>query len=682
MRNLRIRATTGVAALAVLVTSLGAGVAGAVPLAGTAAATTAAAADAPLEQSTVEEKMEALDWAAIPQNRDLLALNDMNFVVAVWRKAKEGSELKSAALAAFTSEDSYAPTRFIKTGVRTAALLDIKKEAEREQAEAAKRKLRQDAVTQVPGWKPGDEIYAMSDKDFVFAIWQNAKDGSQVKTGAAAVLRPENATPEALQKFIGTDIKTLRELDRQKELADADEAKRKEEEARANKAARESAAPAAMNVAADANMLALSDRDFVDLIYRKTEGTEVRLAARAALDSSDPKALRDFIFTGVHTAHQRDIDAANAKDREVKLRQVQEVLANAERDGFQPNLVNAAKEALKNPTLKVLTDFLAKGQHEAAKLDFAKPKEGMVIELKGLQSGRCLQVAGLWGPGEGAHANGTGTELWECVSGIKQRWVLHDRGNGRYQLENVNSLKCLTVAGGGVNNNDELVQWDCNAADTAQLWEFLPVGDLGMVELRNVKSGKAATVAGGGTENAALVVQYTNTHASNQAWRLIDVNHNSATLPMQPGEVYLKGRQSGRCLQIAGMWDQPDQGSLARGALTELWDCIGGAAKERWVLADAGDRKYTLKNVNSGKCLDVLGSRATNGANLGQWDCHGGANQQWVFYAGRDGSVKLVNAQTGGLPTVENSATHNGAVVRQYADSNGDEQQWTVTPTV
>src|SRR5689334_18213130 len=115
MRNSGIRAVTCAATLAVLVSSLGSGVAAAVPVARTTApAVTAAVADAPLEQSTVEEKMAALDWAAIPQNRDLLALNDMNFVVAVWRKAKEGSELKSAALAAFTSEDSYAPTRFIK----------------------------------------------------------------------------------------------------------------------------------------------------------------------------------------------------------------------------------------------------------------------------------------------------------------------------------------------------------------------------------------------------------------------------------------------------------------------------------------------------------------------------------------------------------------------------------------
>ncbi|SDZ06858.1 Short repeat-containing protein of unknown function [Amycolatopsis xylanica] len=679
MRNSRMHITAGVATLAVLASALGGGVAVAAPAVTTAASAPAAAADAPLEQSTVDEKMAAADAVGITLTPSTFSMNDTNFVLALWRKAEEGSEVKNAALAAFGSEDSYAPTRFIKTGIYQAYALDLKRIAAREKERKARMEARQSAVAQVPGWKPAADIYDVSDKDFVFAVWQNAKDGSQVKAGAAAVLRPENATPEALLKFIITDIKTLRDLDRQKEIADAEEQKRKEAEAKANKEAREAAAPAALNVPADASMLAMSDRDFADLIYRKTEGTEVRLAARAALDSTDPKAVHDFIFTGVHAAHQRDIDIANAKDREAKLRQVQEILDNAQRDGFQPNLVAAAKEALKNPTLTVLTEFLAKGQHEAAKLDFAKPKEGMVIELKGLQSGRCLQTAGYWDqPHQGANANGAGTELWDCVTGIKQRWVLHDRG-GKYQLENVSSLRCLTV-GGSVNNNDMLVQWDCDPADTAQLWEFVPVGDNGMFELRNVKSGKAASVLNGGTENAALVVQYTNTHASNQAWRLVDVNHNSRTLEMPTGEVYLKGLQSTRCLQMAGYWDQPNQGANANGAAAELWDCIGGAVKERWVLADAGDHKYTLKSVNSGKCLDVSGSRAVNGTPVVQWDCHGGANQQWVFYAGRNGAVKMVSAQTGGAVTVLNAATHNGALVQQFADSNGDEQLWTLLP--
>ncbi|WP_410585733.1 RICIN domain-containing protein [Amycolatopsis sp. lyj-108] len=334
-----------------------------------------------------------------------------------------------------------------------------------------------------------------------------------MKNAAADVLRPQS-TPEDRQKFVTKGIYDARELDRQREITDTQEAERKAKELEQSRVAKTLAVSAALGLVADDDTKNLSDRDFVTMIWTRTTGAEVKIAARAALDTNTPLALKDFIFTGVHSAHQRDLEALNTKDLALKSRQAREILDAAERDGFQPNLVTAAKLALKDPTLAKLTAFLDKEQHEAAKRDFAKPAQGLVVELKGLQSGRCLQVAGV---NQDAHRDGAGTELWDCVRGAKQRWVLQDKNDGRYALRNVNSQKCLAVAGGGIGDNDALVQVDCTPGSPEQLWEFVPVGDDGLFELRNVKSGKAAGAAGGGTANASLVVQYTNTHAAGQA---------------------------------------------------------------------------------------------------------------------------------------------------------------------
>ncbi|MFD9957832.1 RICIN domain-containing protein [Amycolatopsis sp. NPDC058986] len=658
---------TGLLALAIFATALGAPTAVAAP----APTPAAASAQTLLEESTTDEKFKAAAVLGISAREDMLVLNDKNFVLALWRKAKEGSEVKNAALLAFTSSDDYACTRFIKTGIYTAKQIDDNKEIAdylaKEKARAAKR----NAVAQVPGMEATDEVINLSDKEFVFRVWQKAKDGSAVKNAAADALRPES-TPEDHQKFINKGIYDAREIDRQKEIADAKEAERKAKELKEAQEAKALAVSAALGIVADEAMKNLPDRDFVDMIWTKTTGAEVKIAARAALDAGTPAALKEFIATGVHAAHQRDIEARDAKDAELKTRQVKEILDAAERDGFQPHLVAAARTALKTPTLAVLTAFLNKGQHDAAKLDLAKPAEGLVIELKGLQSGRCLQVAGLWG--QGAENNGAGTELWDCVNGNKQRWVLRAKGNDRYALQNVNSLKCLGVAGGGVNNNDALVQNDCAGTAPEQLWEFVPVGDDGMMELRNVKSGKAAAAANGGTDNATLVVQYTNTHASNQAWRLIDVNHTGQTIAMQPGVIELKGVQSQRCLQVAGGTED----ALTDGRGTELWDCVSGG-KQRWELLDLGSHKYALRNVNSRKCLDVTGLQARNGVALTQYACHLDVNQQWTFVTGKNGAVKLQSVFSGGVASVLDSGTHNGALVQQFADSNGDEQQWLVT---
>ncbi|RJQ87494.1 hypothetical protein D5S19_09690 [Amycolatopsis panacis] len=657
----------GSLALAIFATTLGP------PAAMAAPAPTPAAVSAPalLEESTTDEKFKAAAVLGISAREDMLVLNDKNFVLALWRKAKEGSEVKNAALLAFTSSDEYACTRFIKTGIYTAKKADDDNEIADYLAKQKARTAKRNAVAQVPGMEATDEVINLSDKEFVFRVWQKAKDGSAVKNAAADALRPES-TPEDYQKFINKGIYDARELDRQKEISDAKEAERKAKELKEAQEAKALAVSAALGVVADDNMKNLPDRDFVDMIWTKTTGAEVKIAARTALDANTPAALKQFIATGVHAAHQRDIEARDAKDLGLKTRQTKEILDAAERDGFRPHLAAAAREALKTPTLAVLSAFLDKGQHDAAKLDLAKPAEGLVIELKGLQSGRCLQVAGLWG--QGAENNGAGTELWDCVNGNKQRWVLRAKGNDKYALQNVNSLKCLAVAGGGVNNNDALVQNDCVESATEQMWEFIPVGDDGMMELRNVKSGKAASTANGGTDNATLVVQYTNTHSGNQAWRLIDVNHTGKTIAMQPGVLELKGVQSQRCVQVSGGAED----ALADGRGTELWDCVNNG-KQRWELVDLGAHKYALKNANSRKCLDVTGYQARNGVALTQYPCRLDINQQWTFVTGKNGAVKLQSVFSGGVATAFDSATHNGAPIQQFADSNGDDQQWLAT---
>jgi hypothetical protein len=667
------RAITGAVVLAVLASTLGTATATAAPAAANTAGAATAPAAAPFEESTTEAKFKAAAVLGINAREDMLVLNDKNFVLALWRKAKEGSEVKSAALLAFTGTDEQACTRFINTGIYAAKQIDDDNEIRDYLAKEKARTAKRNAVAQVPGMEATDEVINLGDKDFVFRVWQKAKDGSAVKNAAAEALRPES-TPESWLKFINTDIYGAREIDRQKEIADAQEAERKAKELKASQDAKALAVSAALGVVADDNTKNLPDRDFVDMIWTKTTGPEIKLAARVALDSTVPADWKAFIFTGVHAAHQRDIEARDAKDLEAKTRQTREILEAAQRDGFQPQLVAAATEALKTPTLGVLTAFLTNGQHDAARRDLAKPAEGLIIELKGLQSNRCLQVAGLWG--QGAEDNGAGTELWDCMSGSKQRWILRDRGAGKYWLQNVNSRMCLAVSGGSVGNDASLVQVDCSASATEQQWEFVPVGDDGMFELRNVKSGKAATVAGGGTGNAALVVQYTNTHAANQAWRLVDVNHDGQALPMQAGTIELKGVQSGRCIQVAGVGD--DAMADLRG--TELWDCVSGW-KQRWELVDRGGNKYGLKNVNSQKCLDVEGYRASNGVSLVQFSCHYDVNQQWMFVPGKNGAVKLRSVLTGGVATVRDSGTHNAALVQQFADANGDEQQWLVSTT-
>jgi ricin-type beta-trefoil lectin protein/LGFP repeat-containing protein len=141
------------------------------------------------------------------------------------------------------------------------------------------------------------------------------------------------------------------------------------------------------------------------------------------------------------------------------------------------------------------------------------------IEIKGVQSGRCIQVAGV---GQDALNNGGGTELWGCVAGAKQIWDVVSLGNNKYNLKNRNSGKCLDISGGSVANGVSLIQNACNTS-TWQQWEFTTTADASLA-LRNVNTGKVAEARNDGTPNATLITRVADSGLSHQRWTLVTIN--------------------------------------------------------------------------------------------------------------------------------------------------------------
>ena len=133
-------------------------------------------------------------------------------------------------------------------------------------------------------------------------------------------------------------------------------------------------------------------------------------------------------------------------------------------------------------------------------------------------------------------------------------------------------------------------------------------------------SGSCLDVSGESLDDGASIIQWPCHGGDNQQWRLEGV---------ADGYSRIVSRHSGKCLDVSG-------GSADDGASIIQWQCHGGD-NQQWrleVVADVGGATYSrIVSRHSGKCLDVSGGSADDGASIVQWQCHGGQNQNWLLLA-------------------------------------------------
>ena len=130
---------------------------------------------------------------------------------------------------------------------------------------------------------------------------------------------------------------------------------------------------------------------------------------------------------------------------------------------------------------------------------------GSARQIVGIASNRCLDVAG------SNPADGTSVLLWDCNSGLNQRWT--QVGS---TLVNQATGKCLDVVGGGTANGTKVWQWTCIAGNTAQQWVINGNG-----ALVNPASGRCLSARNQGTaNNTTMQILDCATPGNHQLWRL------------------------------------------------------------------------------------------------------------------------------------------------------------------
>ncbi|MFF1476708.1 RICIN domain-containing protein [Streptomyces sp. NPDC058301] len=144
-----------------------------------------------------------------------------------------------------------------------------------------------------------------------------------------------------------------------------------------------------------------------------------------------------------------------------------------------------------------------------------------------------------------------------------------------------------------------------------------PAGISGSYQLVNVETGKCATVAGGvSTENNVRLVQFNcDTHPSRR-WFISTNNGN--------GRQFVNG-QTRKCATVAGGVSTQNNVELVQ------FNCDTHPSR-RWFVTNWNGSSYQFVNAQTRKCMTVAGGVSTdNNVRLVQFTCDTDPSRRWIL---------------------------------------------------
>jgi len=308
----------------------------------------------------------------------------------------------------------------------------------------------------------------------------------------------------------------------------------------------------------------------------------------------------------------------------------------------------------------------ARGVHEEAArpnpLAAVLPAAARYV-LVNVNSGKCVDVAGA------SLVDGGNIQQATCNGNLAQAFDVIETTSNVYKLLNANSGKALDVASASQADGANIQQWTDNGSGAQQFRLERTLGN--RYALVNVNSNKCVDVAAASQADGANVQQYTcNGTTAQQYW--LYPRGASATSVLPIGQYQAQSAASSLCLDIAGA-------STANGARAQQTSCNAAAASQAFEFVGDAGGSYRVTDVNSGKVLDVTDQSLANGARIQQWAPGGSDNQRWNLAV--DGAGYTLRARSSGrcMDVVDKSLAV-GAEIQQWDCAGSSNQRWALAP--
>lgn len=285
--------------------------------------------------------------------------------------------------------------------------------------------------------------------------------------------------------------------------------------------------------------------------------------------------------------------------------------------------------------------------------------------IKNVNSGKYLDVA------NASAENGANIQQYDFNGCAAQKFQIKSDGNGYYYILTgaSNYTSCVDVTGGSSENGANMEQWEYWGGDM-QKFKLAKNSDGSYSFITKASGNKAAVdVYNMSSDNGANVCQWEYWGGAGQSWTL--ENALDAAV-IEEKEYVIKNVNSGKYLDVANA-------SAENGANIQQYT-YNGCAAQVFKIRPVGDGYYAILTGASGynSCIDVTNASTENGANIEQWEYWGGDMQLFKIVQNSDGSYSFLSKISGGMEAVEvyNFGMDDAVNVSQWEYWGGAAQSW------
>ncbi len=250
--------------------------------------------------------------------------------------------------------------------------------------------------------------------------------------------------------------------------------------------------------------------------------------------------------------------------------------------------------------------------------------------------------------------NGTGAQQWN---------ITYNDKTDDYSIINVASGLVLDVANASEETGANTQIWEYNGT-CAQRWKITRT-EKDIIRILSSCSQKPIEVKDGKTVNGANVELQTKTNNTTQQWLLNPVEKIEDGIYVVSSTL-----NQNRAIDISG-----GVNSARNGTNIQLWSKNNTAA-QRWQIKRDKNGYYYVRNLQSGKYIDVDGANDRDGTNIQAWSGNDSCAQKWRILKTKDGFYTFISSCSLKVLDLHTANTGLGTNIQLYDANNTKAQRW------